>query len=313
MTTKTKLQALILLFSIMLNQACKQPPVVKHNGEKDLISFKPVWGIAYTEISRRLANGLSFNREGFQLEPQWRINFVSNDSASIYSPTKGRFLNFPLTRGYDSIFNTARVWFKIRRMNSDSLKLEIINSYGDTVDTRGAKVYLTFYADNYIKNTLHTDTGKLKRPSRKDSVYIRVLSNLANSDYTKAFAARQPAVVTTTSPLVKVKKWTTEGDLLNHFDTSADYMSPTFDIVISKAYAEFYYSFSVFVDINGRLHYNKPLIPFLNKSYEENYIRSSTAITNSYLKHYLKVTPGKTLGMAHASEINIHVQGKMGL
>jgi hypothetical protein len=41
MITKTKLPLLIVLSLILLNQACKQPQVVKHSGEKDLISFKP--------------------------------------------------------------------------------------------------------------------------------------------------------------------------------------------------------------------------------------------------------------------------------
>jgi hypothetical protein len=313
MITKTKLPVLILFLLTSLNQACRQPQVVKHDGEKDLISFKPVWGIAYSEISRRTADGLSFTEYGYQMEPQWRINFVSNDSASIYSPTKGRFINFPLTRGYDSIFNTARTWLKVKVMDRDSLKLEMIDSYGDTVDTRGTKLYMTFYADDYIKNTLHTDTAILKRPNHKDSLFIKRLSDAANKDYTESFAARQPATLTSTSHMVKVKKWIAEGDLLNHFDTSSDYMNPTFDIAISKAYADFYYSFSVYIDSDGQMHYNEPLIPFLGQSLKDNYIRQSTAVMNSYLKHYLKVTPGKTLNMTHASSINIHVQGITGI
>ncbi|QEC75324.1 hypothetical protein [Mucilaginibacter ginsenosidivorax] len=313
MITKTKLPVLLLTLSIFFNLACKQPPIVKHNGEKDLISFKPVWGVAYSEISRHTANGLSFTNYGYQMEPQWRINFVSNDSASIYSPTKGKFINFPLTRGYDSIFNTARTWLKVKAMNRDSLKLEIINSYGDTVDKRGTKIYMTFYADNYIKNTLHTDTAILKRANHKDSLFIKRLSDASNKDYTKAFAARQPATLSSTSHKVKVKKWIAEGDLLNHFDTSDDYMNPTFDIAITKAYADFYYSFSVYIDADGQMHYNEPLIPFLGQSLKDNYIHQSTAVMNGYLKHYLKVTPGKTLNMLHASKINIHVQGITGI
>jgi hypothetical protein len=310
MITKTKLPVLLLTLLIFIAPACKHSPVVKHDGEKDLISFKPVWGIAYSEISRLTADGLSFNKEGYQLEPQWRINFVSNDSASIYSPTKGKFINFPLTRGYDSIFNTARTWLKIKAMNRDSLKLEIVNSDGDTVDTRGAKVYMTLYADDYIKNTLHTDITTLKRAGVKDSLFIKALCDASNKDFTKAFAARQPATLNSNSPFVKVEKRAAAGDLLNHFDTSNDYMYPTFDIAISNAYANFLYSFSVYIDINGQMHYNKPIIGFFDKSIKDDYIRRSTAIMNSYLKYYLKVTPGKTLNIPHASEINFHVRGK---
>jgi hypothetical protein len=59
-----------LLIITLIYTGCKPVPVVKHGGEKDLISFKSVEGISYTEISRRQKNGLSFNEYGFQLEPQ---------------------------------------------------------------------------------------------------------------------------------------------------------------------------------------------------------------------------------------------------
>ncbi|GAA3980802.1 hypothetical protein [Mucilaginibacter dorajii] len=313
MSPKTNLTYL-LPFAIILCaiQGCKEnPKIVKHRGERDLISFKAVQGINYTEIARRLSNGLSFTKDGYQLEPQWRINFVSSDSASIYSPEKGRFINFPLTRGYDSIFNTARTWLKVKAMNKDSLKLELVNSYGDTVDTRGAKIYMLFYADNYIKNTLHSDTTILKRAGKKDTLYIKKLTAIADNDFNKAFAARQPAELTSKSPSVKVKKWKAEGDLLNHFDVSDDYMNPTYDVAISKAHADFYYSFSIIIDAKGAMHYGKPLIAFLGEGFRDNYIQSSKAIMESYLKYYLVIKPGSTLGIVHASEINVHVAGKV--
>ncbi|MDN3580018.1 hypothetical protein [Mucilaginibacter flavus] len=313
MTFKTCLNYLVL-FSLILctSQACKQSPnIVKHRGERDLISFKAVQGIDYTEIWRHTAAGFSFNRVGYQLEPQWRMKFVSSDSVSIYSPTKGTFINFPLTRGYDSIFNTARTWLKVKAMNKDSLKLEIINSYGDTVDTRGTKTYMLLYANNYIKNTLHSDTGILKRASRRDTLYIKKLTEMADTDFTNAFAARQPAQLTSKSPLIKVKKWKAKGDIFNHFDVSDDYMSPTFDVIISKVKAEFYYSFSIFIDAKGVMHYGKPLIPFLGEGLRNNYIRESKVIMESYFKKYLSIKPGSTLGIVHASEINVHVDGKV--
>ncbi|MDN3548048.1 hypothetical protein [Mucilaginibacter aquaedulcis] len=303
---------LFLCFIIAFLPACKHRDIVKHNGEKDLISFKAVKGIGYTEIARRKADGLSFNAQGYYLEPQWRINFISDDSTSIYSPSREKFINFPLTRGYDSIFNTARTWLKVKQMNKDSIKLEVLESYGDSVDTRGSKIYMILYADNYIKNVLHSDTGILKRASRNDTLYIKQLTNIANEDYRKAFAGLQPAELKSKSHFVRIKKWKTEGDLLNHFNTSDDYMSPTFDIAINKADSNFYYSFSIFVDINGGIHYGKPLIAFFDESFRENYIQFSKAIMENYLKYYLDVKPGSTLGIVHASEINVHVDGKTG-
>jgi hypothetical protein len=297
-----------LLIIALIYTGCKPAPVIKHNGEKDLISFKSIEGISYTEISRRLKNGLSFNEDGFQLEPQWKMKFVSDDSISIYSFDKKAFLNFPLTRGYDSIFNTARTWLKLRKMSKDSLVLEVLKSEADSIDITGAGVYMTFYANNYIQNVLHTDIATLRQSSRKDSLFIKSLVNQANSDYKKAFAARQPVVLVSTSPDVKVNKWKAEGDFFNHYDTSDDYFNPSYDITINNAYKDFYYSFNMYVDDKGQMHYGKPLIPIGSES---SYVRLSRAIMDSYLKLYLQVIPGKTLNMTHASLINIHVEGKV--
>ncbi|MDN5289483.1 MAG: hypothetical protein JWR38_5757 [Mucilaginibacter sp.] len=299
-----------LLIFALIYTGCKPAPVIKHGGEKDLISFKSVEGISYSEISRRQKNGLSFNEYGFQLEPQWKLEFVSDDSVSIYSYDRKAFFNFPLTRGYDSVFNTIGTWLKLRKMSKDSLVLETLRSEADSVDITGAGVYMTFYANNYIQNVLHTDIATLRQSSRKDSLFIKSLVNQANFDYEKAFAARQPVVLVSKSPAVKVNKWKAEGDILNNFDTSDDYFNPTYSITINKAYENFYYSFSMYVDDKGEMHYGKPLIPFMDGS-EKSYIRLSKAIMDSYFKHYLQITPGKTLNMAHASLIKIHVEGKV--
>jgi hypothetical protein len=301
-----------LLIITIIYTGCKPAPVIKHNGEKDLISFKSVEGISYTEISRRLKNGLSFTEDGFQLEPQWKLQFVSDDSVSIYSFDKKAFLNFPLTRGYDSVLNTARTWLKLRKMSKDSLVFEVLKSEADSIDIRGAEVYMTFYANNYIQNVLHSNIATVRQSSRRDSLFIRSLVNQANINYKKAFAARQPAVLVSKSPAIKVNKWKAEGDILNNFDTSDDYFNPSYSIIINKAFENFFYSFSIYVDDMGQMHYGKPLVAFSGKGYEDAYISSSKAVMDRYLKHYLQVTPGKTLNMLHTSIINIHVEGKAG-
>jgi len=303
----TKLTSIVLTLFCL---GCKQRNIVKHNGEKDLISFKPLFGISYTEIARRSQNGLSFNNSGYQLEPQWKMQFVSNDSARIYSPTKKQFINFPLTRGYDSIFNTARTWLKVKTMTKDSMIIEMLKADGDSVDTRGAKVFMVFYADNYINDVLHGNLSKYKSPSRKDSLYIKSLTDIANKDYNEAFAARQPVELKSRSALVTVTRRHSEPTMLNNFNTSDDYMRPEFDITVNKAYAYFNYSFSIIVDTAGQLHYGKPIIFFLEKERIPAYNHYSTAVMNSYLRYYLNFIPGKTLGIAHASEIAVHVKGR---
>ncbi|MGI4752025.1 MAG: hypothetical protein ACRYFB_15435 [Janthinobacterium lividum] len=311
MNTKSVYSLFLFIVSLILS-ACTPKNKVKHGGEKDLISFKPVLKTSYTEVSRRFSNGLSFNEFGYQMEPQWRLRFVSDDSASLYSPEKHRFINFPLTRGYDSIFNVARTWLKVRKMNSDSLVFELLKAYGDTIETKGVKTYMTFYADNYIKNALHSDTGLLKRPSRKDSLYITSLAELPNSDSSKAFPARHPASFSSKSHLITLKTHKVEGNFFNHFDTAEDYLSPILYITVHKAYADFYYSFSVLVDEKGQVHYGEPLIPFTDENYKKNYVHSSKAVLDSYLKLYLRAVPGRTLGLAHASIVSVHVEGKTG-
>ncbi|OKS86475.1 hypothetical protein [Mucilaginibacter polytrichastri] len=302
---------IIMLTVIALGvTSCKRKNIVSHNGAKDLISFKSIQGISYTEVARRMKNGLAFNEYGYQLEPEWKMSFISDDSARIYSPIKKQLINFPLSRGYDSIFNTARTWLKVKKMNRDSLVLEILKFSGDSIETKGAKVYMIMYADNYIKNVLHSDSVILRHPSKRDTAFIRGLVAKANSNYTKAFAARQPVKLISLSPLASAIQRKTIPEMQNNFDTSDDYLDPTFDIVINKAYKNFYYSFSVYVDDKGEMHYRRALVDFsMSPEFEAPYNRIAEGIMKSYLKLYFKIIPGSTLGMTHASIISIHLKG----
>ena len=300
--------AVLLLITVITYSGCKDPGRAK---EKQLISFKEFNGIDYSEVARRQKNGLSFNEYGYQLEPQWKMKFVSDDSVSIFSPTKNTFINFPLTRGYDSIFNAARSWLKIKKMSKDSIVMEILQAKGDSIDINGSKVYMLFYADNYVKNVLHTDTSILRHPSRKDTLFVKGLAAKANSNIAKAFSARQPVQLISRSSQITVKQKITPPDITNNFDPSDDYLDPNFDITINKAYKDFYYSFEVCVDDKGQMHYVKPLIDFsMSDDFKDTYIRLSQGIMKSYLQYYLKIVPGSTLGFAHASTISVHVEGR---
>ena len=301
------LSAALLLIIVITHSGCKDPGKAK---EKKLISFKEFNGIDYSEVARRQKNGLSFNEYGYQLEPQWKMKFVSDDSVSIFSPTKNTFINFPLTRGYDSIFNAARSWLKIKKMSKDSIVMEILQAKGDSIDINGSKVYMLFYADNYVKNVLHTDTSILRHPSRKDTLFVKGLAAKANQNIAKAFSARQPVQLISRSSQITVKQKITPPDITNNFDSSDDYLDPNFDITVNKAYKDFYYSFEVCVDDKGQMHYVRPLIAFSDKDFKDTYIRLSQGIMKSYLQYYLKIVPGSTLGFAHASTISVHVEGR---
>jgi hypothetical protein len=303
MNISNKILGLLLCIAVG-NTACQPGKANKHNGTKDLLSFKSVEGIAYTEVSRRSADDLVFNEYGYQLEPEWQINFVSNDSARIYSPTKKQFINFPLTRGYDSLFNTARTWFKLRKMHRDSLVFEVIQLAGDSIIRKGSGVLLKFYSNNYIKNVLHSSAAILRAPLKKDTLFMKALIEKADKDYHKAFAARQPVVFKSVSKTVQAKQRGTKADFFNNYDVTDIYMNPEYDISIHKAYANFHYAFTLVVDGKGQMHYGAPLMP-----HGANYERLSKAVMESYLTYYLKVTPGKTLGIPHASEITVYVDG----
>jgi hypothetical protein len=307
-TLKTAAFGLLIILSACISSCGNSQSGKK---KRELISFKPYNGINYSEVSRRQRNGLSFNEYGYQLEPQWKLKFVSDDSVSIFSPTKNAFINFPLTRGYDSIFNAARSWLKIRQINKDSITMEILIQKGDSLDVKGTKVFMRFFADNYVKNVLHTDTTTLRRPSRADTLFIRSLAAKATADYTKAFAARQPAEITSKSPLVTVSRRTTKPDILNNFDNSDDYLDPTYDIVIKNAFKDFYYSFTMYIDDKGNLYFGIPLVGFNgDQEREADYIHTCKAVIESYFKFYLTAKPGTTLGMIHSSTVSVHVEGK---
>ncbi len=290
---------------ILTAQGCKPRHIPKH----EIISFKSIFGIHYIEVSRRLQNGLEFNEYGYQLEPQWELTFLKNDSTQIYSPIKNAFINFPLSRGYDSIFNTARTWYKVRKMNTDSLVFEILKFTGDSINITGNKVFMTFYSDKHIR-ALHTDTATLRRPTGRDTAFIKTLVAKSEVDINQAFAARQPVEIISTNPDITVEKFKTEATLLNHFDTSDDYFDPEFYILIKNAYQDFSYSFTAYVDDEGRVTFGVPLIVFSDSGYEAKFIKQCNQLINGYMKLYLKIKPGSTLGMVHASKISLHVKGR---
>ncbi len=282
--------------------------------EKSKISFKSVEGITFLEVSRKQNNGLSYNEYGFHLVPDWKLRFTSADSAALYSPVKGKFFNFPLALGTDSVFNIAHAFLKLKVMTKDSLVFQLLETEGDSMDLNKSRVTMRLYAEDYIKNKLHSDISTLQRVSKQDSVFVRDLVAKANADIKKAFSASQPVQIISKNPNVVVEKVTAKPSLLdNKYSTDDDYLNPSFKIVIYKAYQDFNYMFEATIDSAGAWHYNKPLLgTFLgDEAAKTNYIKVSTAIMNTYLKLFLTTTPGSSLGMKHASTISIDVRGNV--
>lgn len=302
----TTFTPIILLFICFVFTACNQST----QGDQGQPSFKSVMGIRFTEVRRTVKTGVAFNKIGFYLEPSWKLTFVSADSVYIYSPEKKRFFNCPVIFDHDSIFNIAWAWIKVKKVTKDSLKFQVLEVENKQIMANKSRLFMTLYSDAYIKNVLHSTAEALQRPTHADTAYIKLKTKQAAQHPDSAFAALQPVSLTSKSPAIRVKQMEVQAEPLNDIDIAENYLSPEFNIAITKAYDNFDYSFSAIVDQDGQLHFGKSLIAQdWAPEFKDAQIRVMTAIMNGYLKHYLAITPGKTLGIAHASKIILHVKG----
>src|SRR5258708_5583277 len=283
-------------YKVIQTEKAQKAAVAKRT--KNLISI--IKGISYTEVSRKFDNGLSFSSVGYQLVPEWRISFPSVDSVNIYSPKKRQFLNAPVVFDHDSIFNVAWAWLKLKQLSKDSLKFMVLHVQDNVIQDEKVHVFMSFYSNNYIKNVLHSDTNQLWRPTKKDTLYIKEKVLLANRIPDSAFAGTEPVLLTSKNKLVSVKNEAPD-EAVDGGKSYDSYLSPTYDIAIHKAYDDFSYSFTAWVDDKGNLTFRKSIISldFLGAEGKKSYINTLKGITEGYLKLYLNITPGKTLGIPH--------------
>jgi hypothetical protein len=297
-----KWSGILLFFIAVIGLSCNQK-VQEHP------SFSSVFGIKFTEVKRVFTNGLSFAPNGFQMHPDWQLTFVSPDSVYIYSPGKKIFLNCPVKFDHDSVFNVAWAWIKLRKLSKDSMVFQVLHVENQVISDTKSNMFMTLYADNYIQNKLHTTPQYLQRPGRQDTLYIRKriaeVSNVPDS----AFAATEQAILKSKSPLLQLSQVKTEVDPTSMEDPLPDYMLPEYNITISKAYDDFSHSFSVIIDAKGEMHFYRSTTVMMPE-FAESIKKTIRAVISGYLKHYLDVTPGKTLGMPHASMVLLNVVGK---
>lgn len=304
--------AFVLLFAGKCNRGYRK--IVKENEKKAAEAaytkglIKKIRGIRYTEVKRTFDNGLSFSPVGYQLTPEWRISFPSIDSVNIYSPKKGKFLNAPVVFDHDSIFNVAWAWLKLKYIKKDSIQFMVLHVTDRVIDDEKVHVFMTFYTNDYIKNVLHSDTNKLRAPGRKDTVYIKTKSAIANKILDSAFAGTEPPVLRSKNALVSVKKETVPPDDPNGDKIYDEYLSPTYDVVIHHAYDDFSYSYTAFVNDKGAITFRKSST-YISPEFRKPYADAMKGITDGYLKLYLDVTPAKTLGIPHSSIIFLNVTG----
>lgn len=296
---------------MLLMNACTEKTAKEQEKPAGKLAFDSILGIRYQEVKRRFSTGLSFNELGFQQEPSWIIEFQSQDTIRAYSPQKDRMQNFYLHYDHGNVYNFAKEWFRIKKISKDSLLFQRLNLTKREIskDIR-SDVNITYYSEDYIKNKLKTTAELLQRPSRADTAYILKLAEKSNrnpGNADSAFAGRAPVEFSPLSAMIRVKKLSTVDKLIGRTE-SYDYLFPRYRIDIAKAYEDFGYEFSVIVDAQGKMHLGTFHTDFPEN--QEPRRKTLNAIIDVYLSNLLKVTPGKTLGIPHSSEINLVVAGR---
>lgn len=272
--------------------------------------FESIKGITFHEVKRQFENGLSFDTIGFQQEPEWILKFLRSDRVEIFSPQEGKMMSFHLHHDHDNYYNFGREWFAVKLLSKDSIVLQRleVKSLRIKNDDR-SNVFMTFYAEDYIKNKLQTTKEELLKPSKADTAFVKERIMLANAhplDSNYLFAARTPVKLSAKSKAIQVEKHSSFDPLTK--SSAYDYLYPEFKIEIKNAYKKFNYAFRVIVDVNKNISVYD--FPSYEEDTRENRHKVLQGICDIYLSNMLEITPGTTLDMPHASLITLYVKGE---
>ena len=295
----------IILFILLT--ACNSSS--KKHSEKNSFSFQDVKGIKFIEVRRAFKSGIAFNEQGFQQEPEWIVVFQSDTTVKTYSPTRKKMIDFVITHSHDAVYNFAKEWFRVIKMNKDSLVFQRlqVNAKKVAKDIR-SNVYMTFYSEDYIIK-LKTTSQALQKPRPIDTAFVKKRAKLVNQkpmDSSLFFAARNPVEFTPKNNIVKIKKVSIVDKLANK-TASYDYLYPAYTVTIQPAYKNFAYTISAVVDENGKLFVYK-----FNAidEFKENRKKVLQGILDVYISQSAIIKPGSTLGFPHATLIVLNLIGK---
>lgn len=279
--------------------------------KKPGLPFGTVSGTRFTEVNRAFNTGLVFDHQGYQLEPLWQFYFISDDSALVLSPKTHKYYGFHVYFDHDSIFNMVDTWLKLKKLDKDSIVFQALRVEDKVIkdDDEGSKVFMTFYSYRLIDKLGDKKIRAMQLPGAKDTAYIKERAKLASEHIDSAFLATVPAELKSKSPLINVEKVVNVSTPLNKIDPSTDHPYPEYNITINKAYEDFNYSFSAFIDANGKITFRKSII-FYHVEFKAKYEQIIRGIIDGYLKRYVEVTPGNTLGIAHTSIIQLNLKGR---
>ncbi|MBY0244152.1 MAG: hypothetical protein K2Q03_01735 [Sphingobacteriaceae bacterium] len=296
------------LFVGLFISACTQRT---NTSEDNRLDFSPIKGIKYYEVKRQFSNGLSFNAMGFQQEPSWIMEFISNDSVAIWSPQAKRMEPFLLLYDHGNVYNFANDYFRIKIANKDSLVLQRLEVKSkEVMQGEVSDVHILFYSKNYLENKVKNSVENLRKPSKKDTLFIRNLalkSNKNPKNLKNIFAARNPVQFISKNAYAKVEKLSNVNKLNKHTN-AYDYLYPEYLIHIKKAYKNFNYRFSILVDSQSKMYVNR--IEGVMPEDIESRRKLLTGIVDVYLTHYFKIIPGNTLGILHPSEVTLNLVGE---
>ena len=118
-------------------------------------------------------------------------------------------------------------------------------------------------------------------------------------------------VLKSKSKLLTVEKVNSVSTPIQEVDAADNYLNPEYNITIHKAYENFDYSFYVYVDDNGQMHFKESVVAYgaYGHQYKAIYDQVMKGIIQGYLQLYLDITPGKTLSIPHTSSILLNVKG----
>lgn len=272
-------------------------------------SLGSIVGIDFHEVRRSFDTGLAYDTIGFVQEPEWHVKFTHKDSIQIYVPGSDSSFNFHITHDHDSFFHFARESWKVVDLHPDSMMLQRLSLRRLTVDKVRSNVYMRFYSDAYIRDQLRTTVVELRKPRRQDSLFIQQRIAIANrnpGNPDSALASKHYARITSKSPILEIKRQQVDSLELMGRSLAHEYLYPEYDVVINRAYKDFYYTFSVLVDQYGKLHLGDF---FVMPEFEESRRKVLTGIVDVYLQNLLDVVPATTLGMPHSSVIYLRVKG----
>ena len=298
---------LLFILCVVFFSACTGPTKGNRDGKRP--PFLPIAGIDFYEARRSFDNGLSFDTIGFQQEPIWMLRFINNDTVSIYSPTLNMMGEYPIYYDHDSIFNFGTEWFRVKSLDKDSMLFQRLSVKGLRVKESLSNVYMKFYSESFIRDSLKTTVEELRKPNRADSVFIRSRVERANRNpliIDSVFSARDGVQLRSINQNLSVSRYEYDPGEAIGKSLAYRYLYPEFDIEINKAYKDFYYSFSVLVDQYGKMSVGKFIT---SPEFEESRERVLQGIIDVYLQNWMEIKPGTTLGMPHSTLIMLHVKG----